>query len=57
MCLTHSEAKQLLSFAAVKDLLQGHGERDRWFTFPKPQLLEKFQQSIFKVKVREESQV
>ena len=52
----HSEAKQMLSFGAVKGLLQGHGDRDRWLMSPKPQLLEKFQQSIFKVKVREESQ-
>ena len=46
----------MLSFGAVKGLLQGHGDRDRRLMSPKPQLLEKFQQSIFKVKVREELQ-
>ena len=43
----------MLSLGAVKGLLQGHGERNRWLMSPKPQLLEKFQQSIFKAKVRE----
>ena len=46
----HSEAKQMLSFGAVKGLLQGHGDRDRWLMSPIPNSSKSFSKAFLKSK-------